>query len=471
MHPMIRPCRIVRSCPGKSHGAPSFSPCAKGAAHGVTAGAWRKRASAWAMIGAISIIGPWWSVAIAGATETVGFSAAEREIIASLSGDLLSPARDPTNRVSGHPDAIAVGRALFFDKRLSGDSRFSCASCHRPASSWGDGKDLNNLRGTRLTRNTPALWNLAWSRWYFWDGRADTLWSQALGPIESDIEQAGSRVQVARLMLEDSDLHAAYLRLFGAFPPILATRELPVSGKPVPDDPAHPDHRAWIALTTEQQQAVNRVFANTGKLIAAFEETIVSRNSPFDRFAEGLRENDEEKRQALSPTARRGLKLFVGDAGCVLCHSGPNFSDSEFHGVFFSSREGLDNDRGRYAVIPGLLKNIFNSRGPYSDAPVTEYGKLRYVYRTIELRDKFKTPSLRNAARTAPYMHTGEMPTLEAVVDYYSDISDKIPDGDHRERSLKPLGLTEREKTDLVEFLRALTDESFLTNFSHPESY
>jgi len=403
--------------------------------------------------------------ATARATEIPSFSAEEIRIIVSMAGDNLPPVRDASNRVSGDTDAIAIGRALFFDKRLSGDNRFSCASCHSPENSWTDGKGINNLRGTPLSRHTPSLWNLAWSRWFFWDGRADTLWLQALGPIESPIEQDGNRVKVARLMQEDSDLHAAYERLFDKFPPALEPDKLPRNGKPVTDNPDHPDHQAWNTLTAEQQQGVNQVFANTGKLIAAFVETIVSRNSPFDRFATGLQENDEEKKQALSLAAQRGLKLFIGKAKCYLCHSGPNFSDSEFHGVMSSSSENDNNDHGRYAVITELLNNEFNSKGPYADAPAGKAGKLEYLYRSIELRKKFKTPILRNIVKTAPYMHTGEMETLETVIDSCDDTGGKLAEDKHRETALMAEKLSEGEQEDLVEFLSSLTDEDFLKSF------
>jgi len=152
------------------------------------------------------------------ATEILAFSDEEKLIIASLAGRNLQPLRDETNSISGNADAIAIGKSLFFDKRLSGDNQVSCASCHDPEKSWTDDKEVSDIRGTPLKRNTPSLWNLAWSRWYFWDGRADTLWLQALGPIESHIEQDGSRIKVARLMLEDADLRLAYERLFGKFP-------------------------------------------------------------------------------------------------------------------------------------------------------------------------------------------------------------------------------------------------------------
>ena len=402
------------------------------------------------------------------ATEILAFSDEEKLIIASLAGRNLQPLRDETNSISGNADAIAIGKSLFFDKRLSGDNQVSCASCHDPEKSWTDDKEVSDIRGTPLKRNTLSLWNLAWSRWYFWDGRADTLWLQALGPIESHIEQDGSRIKVARLMLEDADLRLAYERLFGKFPASLDLKKLPMSGKPVPENPEHPDQQAWNTLTPEQQQAVNHVFANTGKLIAAFEETIISNNSPFDHFTVGLQENDEDKQQALSLAAQRGLKLFIGKAKCYLCHSGPNLSDSEFHGVMTDSslEKKSSNDQGRYAVIPELLNNEFNSKGPYSDAPAGKPGKLEYVYRSIELRDKFKTPILRNIAQTAPYMHTGEVADLKTVIKGCNLSAIKLGTKKHLEVSLLAKELNEVERKDLEEFLNALTDEDFLSSYS-----
>ena len=267
-------------------------------------------------------------------------------------------------------------------------------------------------------------------------------------------------------MQEDANLRVAYERLFGAFPASLDLNKLPLSGKPVPENLEHPDQQAWNTLTTEQQKAVNRVFANTGKLIAAFEETIISNNSPFDHFTVGLQENDEVKQQALTLAAQRGLKLFIGKAKCFLCHSGPNFSDSEFHDVMPALGKKSSDDQGRYAVIPELLNNEFNSKGPYSDAPAGKPGKLEYVYRSIELRDKFKTPILRNVAQTAPYMHTGEVAELKTVIDDCNLSAIKLGTKKHKEVSLLAKKLNMAEQKDLEEFLNALTDEDFLSSFS-----
>ena len=130
-----------------------------------------------------------------------------------------------------------------------------------------------------------------------------------------------------------------------------------------------------------------------------------------------------------------------------------------------SSSKNFGNDHGRYAVIPELLNNEFNSKGPYTDVPAGKAGKLDYLYRSIELRKKFKTPILRNIVKTAPYMHTGEIETLETVVENCDQSASKLEEDEHRETALMAEILGDKEQADLVDFLNSLTDEDFLNNF------
>ncbi|CAA6804069.1 MAG: Cytochrome c551 peroxidase (EC [uncultured Thiotrichaceae bacterium] len=242
---------------------------------------------------------------------------------------------------------------------------------------------------------------------------------------------------------------------------------MPGQAKPLTATPHHPANSAWESLESDTQKAVNQVFVNTAKVIAAFEETIVSRNSPFDRFAAGMKTGDEDKQQAISVGAKKGLKLFVGKAGCVQCHFGPNFSDGEFHHLFLEKRQpGLPD--GRYLGIAQLMVDPFNTKSAYNDAPAdgSYRSPLDYVYRNVEFRGQFKTPSLRNAVKTAPYMHTGELSSLEEVVGYYNQISERQASGNHQETVLKSLNLTPDEQGYLVAFLQTLTDESFLETLS-----
>jgi len=343
------------------------------------------------------------------------FSDTEKHIIQSLSSRNYKNAADPSNPVSGNPKAIKFGKQLFFDKRLSGDGKFSCASCHDPETGWSKHEAITSIRPNYVAkRHVPHLWGVRYNRWYFWDGRADSLWSQALMPIEDISEMAGSRTQVANLIIQDKSLRDMYQTLFGDIPKSLSEKE------------------------------INHLFANIGKSIASFEETIISKNSSFDKFADQLQNNESSENYAISATAARGLKLFIGKANCMNCHFGPNFSDGEFHNLFLDS----PTDKGRYDGITQLLKNDFASSN-----------KLNYVYQNVAFRGQFKTPSLRNVALTYPYMHTGNLKTLKEVVNYYNTISDRIKASNHQEILLGSLNLSTTEQDELIEFLKTLNGE------------
>jgi cytochrome c peroxidase len=336
---------------------------------------------------------------------------------------------DETNAVADAEGAARLGRRLFFDTRLSGDGRLSCASCHDPARGFTDGRPT--AQGARPgRRNTPSLWNVAYNRWFFWDGRADSLWSQALKPIEGPDELGGNRRGAVSLLARDPVLRAEYQAVF-AEPP-------DASGPP----------------------GLNRSFANLGKAIAAFERRLLSRRSPFDVFAAGLRESDPEKMAALGPSARRGLKLFVGRGQCGVCHAGPLFSDGEFHDVGVPDAADAESaDLGRDAGIPALLRDEFNAAGPYSDAPAGPRARqVRFLAPPGPPRRAFKTPSLRNVAVTGPYMHQGQLATLADVVRHYSLLEDQMDSAAHRETLLVALHLSAGEAGDLIAFLESLTD-------------
>lgn len=392
------------------------------------------------------------------ARPAVDFSPVELRRILQHS-PLPPPPPDPTNRWADDPAAAALGQTLFFDERLSGNGKLSCASCHEPARSFTDGKAVAEGVGVG-TRNTPSLWNAAYQRWYFWDGRADTLWGQALHPLERDVEMDGDRVHVLRVVQGDAELSGAYEALFGPLPSIA---NLPAHARPMPDAPAHPQERAWRGLTAEEQSAVTRVFVNCGKAIAAYERKLVSRRAAFDVFVEGLRENDAEKLAALSPAAQRGLQLFVGRGNCRFCHVGPNFTDDEFHSVRVAPRGGgAPTDAGRYVGAAQVLGDPFNAISEWSDSrsgPVAE--QLEFLANPGENWGRFKTPSLRNVARTGPYMHAGQYSSLDQVLRHYSTFLDALPPGHHGqvETILQPLALSPQEHADLRAFLEALTDE------------
>jgi cytochrome c peroxidase len=367
------------------------------------------------------------------ARETASFLAVpltpgEMRTVLSLS-PLPEPPRDPTNAVESDPRAVRLGHALFYDARLSGNGKVSCATCHDPAKSWTDGRAVFEAIGKGM-RNTPALWNAAGNRWFLWDGRTDSLWAQALQPIENPIEMGGSRTAVAALIAGDAALRRDYEAIFGA---------LPDRGAP------------------QAPQEIDRAFANAGKAIAAFERTIVTLPSPFDVFVSGLRERRPEKIAALPAPAQRGLALFVGRAQCTLCHHGPLLSDREFHNVGLGPSPELPVDRGRWDGVERVLADPFNGQGAYSDAAGHAVNdRVRYVVQKPNNLGEFKTPTLRHVGETAPYMHDGRFATLEDVLRFYSDLPDRPALG-HREESLRPLALSAAEIAELGAFLRALS--------------
>src|SRR5262249_252935 len=259
---------------------------------------------AFAILGAAGLALSAW---ICFAVESVAPRFTESEIKTILShGPWPAPGGpDPTNRVSGKPDAIELGTLLFFDQRLSESGTKACASCHVPERNWTD----NLPRGVgmaELERNTPTIMNLRGQRWYSWDGAADSLWSQSLRPIVDVRELAATPRHVANLVRRDEQLSCRYQRVYG----------------PPPSPPAH-----------------QALFVNVGKVLAAFQETLVSGSTPFDQFRNALARGESPSPLIYSIPAQRGLQIFIGKGGCTSCHSGPNFTSGEFFKTSFSRLE------------------------------------------------------------------------------------------------------------------------------------
>jgi cytochrome c peroxidase len=366
---------------------------------------------------------------------------------------------DPTDSVADSAPAAALGQFLFFDTRLSANGEIACAICHHPARGFSDGRALaKGLAGGR--RNTPTLLNVAFNHWFFWDGRADSLWSQALQPLEGRREAGGDRLQIAHLVAADPALSAAYERVFGPLPPLGDAARFPAHARPDPD-PQSPIARAWQAMAPSDRIAVNRVFGNLGKAIEAYERELLSGASPFDTYVEGLRTGDPEKQEALSPAAVRGLKLFVGAANCATCHTGPALSDGEFHNLGLPLLPGEAPDLGRAGGIAPLRASIFNAAGAFSDEPSgTVARRLEFLPPPQSQLGAFKTPSLRNVALTAPYMHDGRFTTLPEVLEFYAQgraaSHGRLVGAREATLNLVP-HLTDAQSADLVAFLTALT--------------
>jgi cytochrome c peroxidase len=316
-------------------------------------------------------------------------SAAAAGSTGALSADVAAPWRTMFSRPQGLPpsppdnpltsEKVALGSRLFADVRLSGRTDRSCASCHRPGRGFTDGRPrARAASGADLRRNTSSLWNLAWGKQFFWDGRAASLEAQVAMPVEAPQEMAGVWPTIIGRLTDDRDLAGLFE---AAFP-----SELQVS----------------------QETIV--------KALASYVRSLVSPPTRFDAWIEG-------DAAALRPPEMRGFALFVGKAGCVLCHVGWRFTDDRFHDIGLRSR---DDGRG---ALPGGTAGSF----------------------------AFKTPGLRELASTAPYMHDGSFATLPAVVEHYSSGFVRRPSlAPHVSRTLR---LNAREKSDLVAFLRSLSHD------------
>src|SRR5690606_6832653 len=335
----------------------------------------------------------------------------EREAIADLwIGNLEPLPADPTNRVADEPRAAELGRRLFFDTRLSSNGRVSCASCHDPARGFQDGTPLAAGVGT-TTRRTMPIQSTARHAFLFWDGRKDSQWSQALGPLESAVEHGGSRVQYAHVIA--AHYRDEYEALFGPLPDLSG---LPAVGGPVADPVAR---ASWGAMSDAQRDAATQVFVGIGKAIAAFERRIEYGPSRFDDYARVLVETGRAPGNVLTRDEVAGLRLFIGRANCTQCHNGPLFTDDHFHNTGVPAVASLPVDDGRATGAPAVLADEINCTSRWSD-DTSGCAELRYLDPDgHELMRAFKTPSLRNVAERAPYMHAGQLATLGDVVAHY----------------------------------------------------
>jgi cytochrome c peroxidase len=304
---------------------------------------------------------------------------------ASPHDSYLRPAKapEPAHNI-GNPERVELGKTLFFDPRLSGSNWISCATCHNPSLGWSDGLPTGIGHGMQvLKRATPPLMNCGFNTTLMWDGRAPSLEEQALGPIAAEAEMNQDLPGLVRKLSSIP----GYLPMFEA---------------------AYP--REGISEKT------------IGKAIAAFERTILSGESPFDRWRKG-------DARAVDESVKRGFALFEGKANCVKCHEGFNFTDNGFHNIGLKSTGG-EVDVGRFAQRP--IKAVYGA---------------------------FRTPTLRDVELTSPYMHNGIYRTLEEVVDHYDRGGDVQ---EHLSPNMKPLDLTEREKADLVSFMKSLTGKQMV---------
>jgi cytochrome c peroxidase len=276
---------------------------------------------------------------------------------------------------------VELGKQLYFDGRLSKNGAISCAFCHNPGTGFADPRQTSiGIGGGVGGRQAPTVYNTAFNHLQFWDGRARSLEEQAIGPIQNPIEMGETHENVVKKLNKIAGYRQQFRAVFGT----------DVSLQGIAD------------------------------AIAAYERTVISSNSAFDKYALG-------DARAMEEAAARGLALFKGKARCILCHNGPNFTDHHFHNLGVPQVGPMKEDLGRFSV-------------------------------TQAERDKgaFKTPTLRSITETAPYMHDGVFKTLEEVVDFFNAGGGANP---NLSPLIKPLGLTADEKADLIAFLKALTGE------------
>ncbi len=330
--------------------------------------------------------------------------------------DVAVPAANPQS-----PEKVELGRKLFMDKRFSADGSVSCSTCHNPEKAFTDGLPLAvGIKGLKGTRNSPTVVNAVYYTAQFWDGRAATLEEQAKGPFLNPVEHGLKDFNpVIEIIRKDPGYPAMFKKAFGVAP---------------------------AEITIE----------HVVKAIASFERTIISGDSPFDRYQYG------GQKDAMSEAAIRGLQVYRTKARCQDCHrieqTSAIFTDNKYHnlGVGFS------------VIEPDLFETVEKVKkarqsGQKLDDTVLESKKISELGRfvvTLELDDigRFKTPTLRNVAVTAPYMHDGSIETLEEVIELYDQGGEDNPMLDS---GIRPLRLTDQEKADLLEFLRALTSPEF----------
>lgn len=284
--------------------------------------------------------------------------------------EMRIPADNPLSQAK-----IELGKQLYFDPRLSSDDTISCASCHDPKKGWSNGAAFaTGVRGQVGGRSAPTIINAGYQTFQFWDGRAQHVEGQALGPIQNPIEMDMTLDNLIVKLNKIAGYREQFQKVFGT--------DVTADG--------------------------------IAKAIGAFERTVLSGNAPFDRFKAG-------DAKALSAAAERGRQVFFNKASCSACHSGSNFSDGAFHNVGVGMK-AEQPDVGRFAET-----KLGGDRG------------------------SFKTPTLREIARTAPYMHDGSLKTLEDVVAFYNQGGIPNPQLDEE---IFPLKLTEQQKADLVTFLK-----------------
>lgn len=334
----------------------------------------------------ITVFGEPWGMLKAHASEKEGPHIKVEGIMVPDIGPLPTNVPIPATNLN-YAAKVTLGEQLYFDGRLSQNGAISCAFCHTPGLGFADPKQVSiGVGGKKGGRQAPTIYNTAFNPVQFWDGRAGSLEEQAIGPIVNPVEMAETHENVVTKLSKIKGYVAQFQKVFG---------------------------------TGINMQGI-------AEAIAAYERTIISTNSDFDKYYMG-------DKAAMNQEAQRGMTLFKGKARCILCHNGSNFTDNQFHNLGVPQVGPMKEDLGRF-----------------------------YVTRRPEDKAAFKTPTLRSIIETAPYMHDGAFRTLEEVVDFFDQGGGK---NSNLSSLMKPLGLTTQEKTDLIAFLKALTGEEIPFEF------
>jgi cytochrome c peroxidase len=427
------------------------------------------------------------------AIATDSLSREEWSIIRTLSPLPVLP-EDTTNAHADSRAAALLGQKLFFEPRLSGPiqtgttadgqlgaigeaGKIACRNCHMPESTWlfdirsnnhGPIPNATALGSQWMTRNASSLVNTVFyvhartgAHWRENDGFSDSEWFDAQSEPEGPPVQNGSRLQLAHVLFEH--YRADYDAAFPEWPldrNLADYSRFPATGSP------YTDQANWNRLSRADMQTVNRILANYGKAMEAFLRKLVSRDAPFDRYVAG-------DRDAISRQARRGLKLFVGKAGCVHCHNTPLLSDDDFHVIGLhidatASPHADPAERGRAAnqaliCDPTVAGGDFNVNGPFSDDPRTRRDGA-FCRDTIP-DGLWRTKGLRQVAETAPYFRDGQAATLDDVIEFYDRGGDPTGTFLGGAKEIRPLHLSLDEKHELKAFLMTLTGEPVPARF------
>jgi len=351
--------------------------------------------------------------------------------------ELQLPASLPAARGNSHAEdsnAAVFGFHVFFDSRFSANQSVRCETCHSVDYAFSDNQPTPAGGLGTGARNAPTILNAARYTTFLWDGRADTLWSQPLFALENPAEMGFTRLEIAHLLV--TLYQKEYSKAFEPLPDLSDLTRFPAKGAP--------GDAAFDQMSSDDQTTINGVVANLGKALEAYMRKIASGPSPVDRFLGGSTD-------ALTEQQSHGMHVFA-NAGCLNCHSGPQLSDNEFHNLGVPAATDGTPDQGRSGAIAILEKNPFNSSGPFFEGTPEPSEDLTPVL------GGFRTPSLRNLPKSAPYGHNGTFPTLESIVDFHLQGGGQADQGfvGTVDPLLKPRTLSDEDRAALIEFLKAL---------------